>query len=68
MFKIITKCKGREPIESHFYSTADVLGHLCYVMSVAVAANRGFVFMEDVGASAPAIKFNDGETINVLRA
>ncbi len=67
MFRIITKRVGtrHEALEVHVYSRTQMHDHISRVMADAVRANRGFVYMEDVGASAPAIKFNDGETVNV---
>lgn len=72
MYKIVTTYPSRlgrpqEKREVHVQSSTEATGWIMDVAAEAVRSNREFVFLPDVGASGRAIKFHDGEVVEVIR-
>lgn len=67
MYKILTKRPGQPAHEQHVHTHALMVATLGDLVSRAVHNNLGFVFLEDVGASQPCIRYSDGVVVEVVK-
>jgi hypothetical protein len=66
MYRIIHK-RGSRQQEQHVYSKSNMLNVLGLAALRGIKDNREFIFLPDVGASQPHLRFHDGEEFIVVK-